>query len=219
MIPHPLKTPDSMKFPCGLAFVVRNGYLKRVCGLRIHHSFSQHVGKIQIREGIHLRFHDWFIMDDGRKSSFRTCVEFHDWFIMDDRHEEERHHKTPDSMKFPCGLMCLSFLAAIPHRAVVTVLIHWGADTRGWGRKSFAVTPCPFVGLFIEEQTREVLGCLLFFNVTMIVSTWLVSCVLLCRFLACVITTDNGLCIGSNNFIDADKPHGWAIYRKYQSRA
>ena len=31
--------------------------------------------------------------------------------------------KTPDSMKFPRGLMCLSFRAAIPLRAVATVQI------------------------------------------------------------------------------------------------
>ena len=47
-----------------------------------------------------------------------------DVFMMDDRHEEERHTGTLDVMKFPCGLMCLSFRVAIPHRAVVTVLIH-----------------------------------------------------------------------------------------------
>lgn len=44
--------------------------------------------------------------------------------IMDDRHEEERHTGTSDSMKFPCGLMCLSFRAAIPLRAFATVQIH-----------------------------------------------------------------------------------------------
>lgn len=44
--------------------------------------------------------------------------------MMDDRHEEGRHTGASDIMKFPCGLMCLSFRAAIPHRAVATVQIH-----------------------------------------------------------------------------------------------
>lgn len=43
--------------------------------------------------------------------------------MMDDRHEEGRHTGASDSMKFPCGLMCLSFRAAIPHRAVAIVQI------------------------------------------------------------------------------------------------
>lgn len=32
--------------------------------------------------------------------------------------------KTSEYMKFPCDLMCLSFRAAIPLRAVATVQIH-----------------------------------------------------------------------------------------------
>ena len=35
-----------------------------------------------------------------------------------------RHTGASDSMKFPCGLMCLSFRAAIPLRAVAIVQIH-----------------------------------------------------------------------------------------------
>ena len=65
--------------------------------------------------------------------------------MMDDRHEEGRHTGTSDSMKFPRGLMCLSFRAAIPRRPL----------------RMFR---------FIEEQTREVLGGLLFFDVTMMMT-------------------------------------------------
>ena len=81
--------------------------------------------------------------DRGLKIDDSSFVD--DVFMMDDRHEEERHHKTPDSMKFPCGLMCSLWCADFPHRPVVL-----------FG--------------FIEEQTRENLGGLLFFDVMMMVT-------------------------------------------------
>lgn len=52
------------------------------------------------------------------------------WWMIDTM--DERHTGTPNSMKFPCGLMCRSWWADIPHRAVATVQIQWGEDTRGF---------------------------------------------------------------------------------------
>ena len=103
-------------------------YLYRAGQRRPHQLPHPHIHRATNTTATHLR-----LLQSRRMYDWRLLIHHSGYIIMmDDRHQGWRHHKTSDSMKFPCGLMCLSFRAAIPHRAVATVQIQWGADTRGF---------------------------------------------------------------------------------------